>query len=46
MKITVLGAVLIALAIISAILIIQQLNEKKSGKPGTSNSEGGPHSFR
>jgi hypothetical protein len=46
MKITVLGAVLVALVIISAILIIKHLNETKLGKLGTSNNQAGPHSFR
>lgn len=33
MKITALGAVLVALAIISAVLIIRHLNDKKRGEP-------------
>jgi hypothetical protein len=33
MRITVLGAVLIALAIISAVLIIRYLNDKNQGEP-------------
>ena len=33
MKITALGAVLIAVAIISAVLIIRHLNDKKHGEP-------------
>jgi len=36
MKVTVLGAVLIALVIVSAILIIQHLNDKKPGEPDKS----------
>lgn len=33
MRITALGAVLIAVAIISAVLIIRYLNDKKHGEP-------------
>jgi hypothetical protein len=33
MRITVLGAVLIAVAIISAVLIIRHLNDKNHGEP-------------